>query len=89
VGGGGRAKSIARTINVRRDVAVTMVPDAFVHDPERLAPFERERAALSREPRVTPSSPWLFAVRGSPCETEGHDSSTTAIPPRRDPPQTL
>jgi len=74
---------------VKRDVAVTMVPDAFAHDPERLVPFERGHLALSREPGVTPASPWLFAVHGSPCETEGHDSSMTAIRPRRDPPQTL
>jgi hypothetical protein len=39
---------------VKRDVAVTMVPDAFAHDPEPLVPFERERpGAQSRAARDT------------------------------------
>jgi eukaryotic-like serine/threonine-protein kinase len=37
----------ARDLRLGRDVAIKVLPDAFAHDPERLARFERESQALA------------------------------------------
>ena len=37
----------ARDTNLDRDVAIKILPDAFAHDPERLARFEREAKTLA------------------------------------------
>ena len=36
-----------RDTRLQRDVAIKVLPDAFVHDSERLARFEREAQALA------------------------------------------
>jgi serine/threonine protein kinase len=36
------AKSIARDTKLGRDVALKVVSDGFVHDPDRVARFQRE-----------------------------------------------
>ena len=42
----------ARDTKLKRDVAIKVLPDAFAHDPERVARFERE----ARGPRLAQSS---------------------------------
>ena len=37
----------ARDPKLQRDVAVKVLPEAFAHDPERLARFEREARTLA------------------------------------------
>jgi serine/threonine protein kinase len=37
----------ARDTKLDRDVAIKILPDAFVHDPERVARFEREAKTLA------------------------------------------
>ncbi len=36
-----------RDTNLRREVAIKVLPEAFAHDPERLARFEREAKTLA------------------------------------------
>ena len=44
----GWARSIARRdTNLKREVAIKVLPDAFAHDAERLARFEREAKSLA------------------------------------------
>src|SRR4026209_39924 len=51
IGAGGMGEVYrARDLNLDRDVALKLVPDAFVRDPERLSRFDREaktRAVLN------------------------------------------
>ena len=44
----------ARDTTLDRDVAVKVLPDAFVSDPDRLARFEREAG----EARRSAAEPW-------------------------------
>ncbi|HUF70534.1 MAG TPA: serine/threonine protein kinase, partial [Longimicrobiales bacterium] len=37
----------ARDTKLHRDVALKILPDAFAHDPERLARFQREARVLA------------------------------------------
>jgi serine/threonine protein kinase len=37
----------ATDINLGRQVAIKILPDAFAHDPDRLARFEREAKTLA------------------------------------------
>ena len=37
----------ARDTKLKRDVAVKVLPEAFTHDPDRLARFEREAELLA------------------------------------------
>ena len=48
VGAGGMGEVYrARDTNLKRDVAVKILPDAFASDPERLARFQREAEVLA------------------------------------------
>ncbi len=48
IGAGGMGEVYkARDTKLDRDVALKILPDAFVHDPERLARFQREAKVLA------------------------------------------
>src|SRR5215510_7894467 len=48
IGAGGMGEVYrARDINLGRDVAIKVLPDAFAQDPERVARFEREAKTLA------------------------------------------
>ncbi len=48
IGAGGMGEVYkARDTKLDRDVALKILPDAFVNDPERLARFEREAKVLA------------------------------------------
>jgi serine/threonine protein kinase len=41
----------ARDTKLDRDVALKVLPDSFVHDPDRLARFQREAKVLAESPQ--------------------------------------
>ena len=61
IGAGGMGEVYkARDTKLDRDVALKILPDAFVNDPERLARFQREAKVLASQPCKKP-----FAKGGS------------------------
>jgi Tol biopolymer transport system component len=60
IGAGGMGEVYrARDTRLKRDVAIKVLPDAFAHDPERLARFQREAELLA-----TLNHPHIAAVYG-------------------------
>ena len=75
IGAGGMGEVYkARDTKLDRDVALKILPDAFVNDPERLARFQREAKVLAslNHPNIARYSPLsrLELVEYDPDESE-------------------
>ena len=57
----------ARDTRLKPDVAIRTLPDAFVHDPERIARFQREAEALAT--LTHPNIGIIYDLRENACCT--------------------